>query len=46
MNQALNAGATDDEIFETINEAIEMGGGQAVAYARFVLKAIEYFKEK
>ena len=36
--------ATNEEIFETIDVAIEMGGGQAGAYARFVLRALEYFK--
>ncbi len=46
LNQALLAGAKDEEIYETIDVAIEMGGGQAGAYARFVLKALEYFKEK
>jgi len=46
LGQALQAGAIDQEIYETIDVAIEMGGGQAGAYARFVLKALEYFKEK
>jgi AhpD family alkylhydroperoxidase len=46
LSQALQAGARDEEIYETIDVAIEMGGGQAGAYARFVLKALEYFKEK
>jgi AhpD family alkylhydroperoxidase len=45
LNQAMKAGATDEQIYETIDVAIEMGGGQAGAYARFVLKALEYFKE-
>jgi alkylhydroperoxidase/carboxymuconolactone decarboxylase family protein YurZ len=45
-NQAFKHGATDEEIYETIDVAIEMGGGQAGAYARFVLKAMEYFKQK
>jgi len=45
LDQALQAGATDKEIFETIDVTIEMGGGQAAAYARFVLKALEYFKK-
>ncbi|MCG8685674.1 MAG: carboxymuconolactone decarboxylase family protein [Desulfobacterales bacterium] len=45
LDQAMKAGATDDEIYETIDVAIEMGGGQAGAYARFVLKALEYFKD-
>ena len=46
LDQALQQGATDEEIYETIDVAIEMGGGQAGAYARFVLKAMEYFKQK
>ncbi|MCG6894251.1 MAG: carboxymuconolactone decarboxylase family protein [Desulfobacteraceae bacterium] len=46
LDQALQAGATDEEIYETIDVAIEMGGGQAGAYARFVLKAMAYFKEQ
>ena len=46
LDQALQSGATDEEIYESIDVAIEMGGGQAGAYARFVLKALEYFKEK
>ena len=45
LNQAIKAGATDEEIYETIDVAIEMGGGQAAAYSRFVLKALTYFKE-
>ncbi len=44
LDQAMRAGATDQEIYETIDVAVEMGGGQAGAYARFVLKAMEYFK--
>ncbi len=46
LDQALQAGATDEQIYETIDVAIEMGGGQAGAYARFVLKALDYFKSK
>ncbi len=46
LDQALQAGAKDEEIYETIDVAIEMGGGPAGAYARFVLRALEYFKEK
>lgn len=46
LSQALQAGARNEEIYETIDVAIEMGGGQAGAYARFVLKALEYFKGK
>lgn len=46
LDQALKAGAKYEEVYETIDVAIEMGGGQAGAYARFVLKALEYFKAK
>ncbi len=46
LDQALQNGATDEEIYETIDVSIEMGGGQAGAYARFVLKAMDYFKNK
>lgn len=44
LDQAMQHGATAQEIYETIDVAVEMGGGQAGAYARFVLKAMEYFK--
>jgi len=46
LDQAMQAGASDEEIYETIDVAVEMGGGQAGAYARFVLKAMEYFKAR
>lgn len=42
--QALLAGATDEEIYETIDVAIEMGGGPATTYARFALNALDYHK--
>ena len=45
LDQAMQTGATDEEIYETVDVAIEMGGGQAGAYGRFVLKAMEYFKD-
>lgn len=46
LDQALRENATREEIYETIDVAIEMGGGQAQAYSRFVLRAMDYFKEK
>ena len=46
LDQAMQHGAIGQEIYETIDVAIEMGGGQAGAYARFVFKAMEYFKGK
>jgi len=45
LYKAMKACATDEEIYETIDVAVEMGGGPAGAYARFVLKALEYFKK-
>lgn len=44
LGQVLSAGATDEAIYETIDMAIEMGSGQAGAYACFVLKDLAYFK--
>lgn len=44
--QALLAGATDKEFFETMDVALEMGGGPAGAYSRFGLNCLDYFKEK
>ena len=46
LDQALQAGANDEEVYETIDVAIEMGGGQAIAYARFVLNALDYIKNQ
>lgn len=46
LDQAIQNGATDEEIYETIDVSIEMGGGQAGAYARFVVKALDYFRNK
>ncbi|MBN1828143.1 MAG: carboxymuconolactone decarboxylase family protein [Deltaproteobacteria bacterium] len=42
VQQAFLAGATNEEIYETIDVAIEMGGGPAAAYARFALNALDY----
>ncbi len=44
VQQAYLAGANDEEIYETIEVAIEMGGGPAAAYARFALNALDYHK--
>ncbi|MBN1257889.1 MAG: carboxymuconolactone decarboxylase family protein [Planctomycetes bacterium] len=42
VQQAHLAGATEEEINEANDVAIEMGGGPAVAYARFALNALQY----
>jgi len=44
VQQALLQGASDEEIYETIDVAIEMGGGPAGAYARYALNAMDYHK--
>jgi len=46
LKQAIQAGASDQEVYETIDVAIEMGGGQAAAYARFVVRALELFRQE
>jgi AhpD family alkylhydroperoxidase len=46
VEQALLSGVTDREFHETLDVALEMGGGPAGAYARFALNALDYFKEK
>jgi len=45
IQQAYIAGAIDEEIYEAIDVAIEMGGGPASAYARYALNALEYHKK-
>ena len=44
VQQSFLSGASDEEFYETIDVAIEMGGGPAAAYARFALRALEYHK--
>jgi len=46
INQALKAGASKDQIFETIAVAIEMGGGPATVVSRFAVKVLEYHLDK
>lgn len=46
IHQALEFGATFDEIFETADVGIEMGGGPATVSTRFVIKVLEYYKKK
>ncbi|MFW9784966.1 MAG: carboxymuconolactone decarboxylase family protein, partial [Candidatus Heimdallarchaeota archaeon] len=42
--EALKSGATEDQIIEAIEVAIEMGGGPATVTSRFALKVLEYYK--
>ena len=38
-------GCSDDEIIETLNVAIQMGGGPSVMYAAHALEALEQFSK-
>lgn len=46
IHQALEFGATFDEIFEAVDVGIEMGGGPATVSTRFVIKIVEYYKNR
>jgi len=43
IKQALDDGATNDEIIEAIEVGIEMGGGPGTASARFAMNVLEYY---
>ena len=43
--QALQAGATPEQIVDVVGVAIEMAGGRATVSARFAMKALEYHSE-
>ncbi len=45
IHDALQAGAKHDEIVETINVAILMGGGPSVVYGSQALEALKEFEE-
>jgi AhpD family alkylhydroperoxidase len=44
IKQALDDGAAEGEIIESIEVGIEMGGGPATASARFAMNVLEYYK--
>lgn len=46
IHQAMKAGASENQILETIEVGIEMGGGPATVSSRFALKALEYHKQR
>ena len=46
VHDALQAGASQDEIMETLGVAILMGGGPAVMYAVEAMDALEQFKSE
>lgn len=44
IKQALDDGATEEEIIEAIEVGIEMSGGPGTASARFAMNVLEYYK--
>lgn len=44
IKKALEDGATDAEIIEAIEVAIEMSGGPGTVSARFAMNVLEYYK--
>jgi len=45
IKEALNSGASEDQILEALEVAIEMGGGPATVSSRFALKVLDYYKK-
>jgi AhpD family alkylhydroperoxidase len=45
IKQALDDGATEDEILEAIEVGIEMSGGLGTVAARFALNVLDYYRE-
>ena len=45
IHEALLAGASEAQILEAIDVAIEMGGGPATVSSRFALKVLEYYSK-
>ncbi len=45
IKQALDDGATQEEIIEAIEVGIEMSGGPGVVSARFAMNVIEYYSK-
>jgi AhpD family alkylhydroperoxidase len=46
VRKALEAGASEQQIIETIEVSIEMGGGPATVSSRFALNVLEYYQNK
>ena len=44
IKQALDSGASEQQIIEAIEVGIEMGGGPATVSSRFALKVLEYYR--
>jgi AhpD family alkylhydroperoxidase len=46
VREAMEHGATEEQIVEAIEVAFEMGGGPATVQARFALEAIEHHRTR
>ncbi|MEX2556128.1 MAG: carboxymuconolactone decarboxylase family protein [Actinomycetota bacterium] len=46
VHDALEAGASRDEVLETIGVAVMMGGGPALVYGAQALEALDQFEDK
>ncbi len=44
IKQAIDTGATENQIIEAIEVGIEMGGGPATVSARFAMDVLEFYK--
>lgn len=45
IKQALDNGASEDEILEAIEVGIEMSGGPGTVAARFAMNVLDYYKQ-
>jgi AhpD family alkylhydroperoxidase len=45
IKQALDDGASEDEILEAIEVGIEMSGGLGTVAARFAMKVLDYYRQ-
>lgn len=45
IKQALDDGATHEEVIESIEVGIEMSGGPGTASARFAMNVLEYYRQ-
>jgi len=46
ISQALDGGATPEQIIEAVGVGMEMSGGPGTVYARFAMAALEYHLER
>jgi AhpD family alkylhydroperoxidase len=46
IQQAVEGGATEEEVLEAVDVGMEMGGGPATASARFAMNVLEYYQQK